>query len=412
MTALTESEPVLAWAWEQALVLYKKITVFITTPRGMSAGYHVGGGIIQGGGMDPLWFAWFTLAFAVWAAKHLTGVPLITIKGNRVIRAQAVVDDTTIFANSVEALQTEAEAAVQVLKNMNMRVNEDKFALLHHAEGARGPEASAKGVRLGGFSVGGKPKGEYVRLLGGNANVLAQPVKDLVELGKGCVRVQSRLRAFTPSSPITHQLVQGIIINKWVYRKLVDWPGDVLGVSAWHPPMVVHKPGETESVHMKIASLYRRTLQLPLKTPKSFLYRPVTEGGLGCPLAATILWVRCVAELMGAANSAHDDVRDSTQAEVLFPTDGGKGGWTDYQVFCQWCAQCEWEPRLVGEGSAGTGVQRGIPVTRGHRWAFSCPPPPLSPNHLADCSRLQCKSGTDGVGLRGGCSRIEWKGSG
>ena len=43
------------WAWFQAAFLYSGLVVYVHTPLGLTKGYRLAGGCIQGGGMDPFW---------------------------------------------------------------------------------------------------------------------------------------------------------------------------------------------------------------------------------------------------------------------------------------------------------------------------------------------------------------------
>ena len=132
MMHLVEHDPGFHTTWAEALYLYAKLLVFILTPYGLSEGYTIREGVIQGGGMDPIHFLWFTMLLAVWCGWHTTGVALRTTMGIQQLRPQAVLDNVTMFAASPGRVIQDADGLLKHGGRMNLVINADKLALLHY----------------------------------------------------------------------------------------------------------------------------------------------------------------------------------------------------------------------------------------------------------------------------------------
>ena len=119
------------WSWREAMVLYTTMLVFVVTCYGLAKGYRVKGGVVQGGGMDPIFFVWFSLLLAAWCDKHTAGGPLWTAKGVQRQGPGATVDDTVILAQSLKAVERDGCGILNQGTWMNLVINASKFQLLH-----------------------------------------------------------------------------------------------------------------------------------------------------------------------------------------------------------------------------------------------------------------------------------------
>ena len=97
----TVDHPTMASAVKQQLALYTRLLVHVTTAYGMSLPYHITHGIVQGGGMDPYMYIWGSLL--LWHKLKLRVVRVLLLLHTAevmVMQAQAVMDDTTVWAAS------------------------------------------------------------------------------------------------------------------------------------------------------------------------------------------------------------------------------------------------------------------------------------------------------------------------
>ena len=210
MNSLVESEPLMRWAWQEALYLLQALQVFVVTVYGLSPGYRIAGGAVQGGGMVPKFHIWFTLLLAVWFARWTAGVPIWTRDGVRSQGPQATVDDTVMMASNPELMQTEAEGAVQFGRWLNLRNNADKFGMLHFQPGHR---VQYTEIQVDGEVVRSARRAEYVKLLGGDVNPFSAAHRDTAKMRVTAKQVRRRLMTHTPVVKTLNIVIRGVVIN-------------------------------------------------------------------------------------------------------------------------------------------------------------------------------------------------------
>ena len=363
MTRLVATERTFCKTWNEALYQYATLQVFVLTPYGLSKGYKIDEGVIQGGGMDPIYFIWYTMLLAQWGHRHTTGVQLRTTKGDETLRPQAVVDDVTIFARTAHHIIREAEGLIQHGSRMNLVINADKFALLHYKPSATGVRCVPGRHSVGGYDITAQRKGEYVRLLGGNANWYGNGREELALMRRLSWRVEARAKLHTPNIRVLRVLVDGIVVNAWVRRHVVQLPADAL---QWHP-----MPTGVTAVVSTLARLLREVLSLPKKTAWRFIFG---ADYLAMTHPVTSLWVRFLSELSAAANSGHGQTRRAVQWEMsqrVSNTSGRPGdpeaqpdNDTDFDKLGRWCTKTGWWMRVVPDTS------------HGNRWSYTGKPLP------------------------------------
>ena len=345
MSSLVESEPLMRWAWQEALYLLQALQVFVVTVYGLSPGYRIAGGAVQGGGMDPIFYIWFTLLLAVWFARSTAGVPIWTGDGVRSQGPQATVDDTVMMASNPETMQTEAEGAMRFGRWLNLRNNADKFGMLHFQPGHR---VQYTEIQVDGEVVRSARRAEYVKLLGGDVNPFSAAHRDTAKMRVTAKQVRRRLMTHTPVVKTLNIVIRGVVINAWIHRKLVKWPADSLRWEA--------KNMSVACTVTAVANIVRGALRLPWRTPWAFIYCGV--HGVGAPHPATCLWVRAVSALYSAGNSVHPNTRAAVQHELLAHWEAeaarrsdrqsarhaATSPSSDYGMLASWMHQVEWQP--------------------------------------------------------------------
>jgi hypothetical protein len=208
--AQARHDTMLQWAYQQAMKLYGSLEVYLQTEEGMTPPYPVEGGAIQGGGMDPFWYVWNTKLLANAIRQQTEGISLSMWDGPLTLQAQAVVDDTTIWATDIPKLQRDATKVVDSIDKLNGKCNPNKFDLLH----IRSREGKLEGVRshitLGEESIQSAGTTTYVRCLGGNLNPTYGGLKDVKDLRKRAKQITVALAAHCPSLAIIMMVVEGL----------------------------------------------------------------------------------------------------------------------------------------------------------------------------------------------------------
>ena len=125
-----DCDPALRWALAQSVDLYSRLRPQVVTTMGLSSPYIIGGGLIQGGGMDPFWYVFYTVMLFMGLVGFLKGVCLCTGEKDFRITIQAVVDDTIIFSNDIKQLRNDIPKIMTQIKTLNGKCNPLKLNLL------------------------------------------------------------------------------------------------------------------------------------------------------------------------------------------------------------------------------------------------------------------------------------------
>ena len=231
-----------------------------------------------------------------------------------------------------------------VLRAMNAQCNPDKFGFLH-LSGKRGAvKLCESSLQVGKHTVKAAGKLEYVKVLGANANPFSNSKADIVEVRKFSWHVKDRLRSHTPALPVLLTSVEGVLLLKWVYRRLINWPGDILN------PL---PKGEGVVVLGILCNVLKKALNLPRRTPKLFF---IADKGMGLSDPYAKLWENGFVELMRAANSRHEQVRVTTQQvlqDVWRQTPPATAIVTYYHHVCGRARSRSWEPELLENSVCG-----------------------------------------------------------
>ena len=111
--------------------------------------------------------------------------------------------------------------------------------------------------------------------------------------------------------------------------------------------------GEGGQVLSSMCHVVRRTLGLPMETPRAFL---CAEKSPGLPVPNNALRVHIIRELTRAANSRHPYVERTTQHLLRLMQHGvtnlGEMD-TDYTRLAKWCESIWWQPHIHEERTAG-----------------------------------------------------------
>jgi hypothetical protein len=215
-------DPALSWAGKQANALYRKLRAHVVTAHGLSEPYSVDGGIIQGGGLDPLWYVLYSVMLFMGVIGRMQGVKL-SLGGTQVnVCMLAVVDDTLLIAPDISQLQRHIPLVLSQIKLLNGKCNPAKFNLLAYECDGQIIKCSRGSISVDGHHVQCASRHDYIKLLGGNINVLHRAKQDGIKLRQKCRFLLPILKRHVPSIPLFSLILEGCVIVGWVYRKLVD----------------------------------------------------------------------------------------------------------------------------------------------------------------------------------------------
>ena len=81
------------WVCQQSRKLYSRPRAFVVTIQSLRAAYIIASGLIQGAGLDPLWYVFYTALNA-----QCRMVPMETTSGQHWVAALMVGDDAIVVA--------------------------------------------------------------------------------------------------------------------------------------------------------------------------------------------------------------------------------------------------------------------------------------------------------------------------
>ena len=367
-------DPILRWVCLQSVTLYTLPRALVVTAHRLTDPYRIAGGLVQGGGMDPLLYVLYTVLLFVALRDSSKGVRVQLVHTEQRVRTIAVVDDTMVLESSVEEMQQTANEFVQTVRKLNGKINPDKYGLLVvrpsardmlHAVPRRTEELVVEGhtvkavgqrteMRIGG--KGAHADNTSTKMVGGNTNILTRTPVNLAEVRKWAHILRCKVKANMPT--LWMLLVAGFVLSRWSYRKMVDWPTDAVCNGESHG----HRPAETTAVTSCVANLVLKSLYLPLATPWEFLFGDPAKGCLGIRWPADRQWWTAVAQMLKCARSCHPWVRETTlpalQGSTFHDTvDGDKR--TDYAILKWWMQSVGWSMEIV--------------VNHGDLWAIVLP---------------------------------------
>ena len=133
--------------------------------------------------MVPYFYIWNCL-FLVGPGSGVGGIQILLWHEQITLHIQCVVDDTTIWAPTHGEMHDTMQSTLGVWHAMNAQCNVDKFGLLHYR--CDGPKNFSKHTTLEveGTKIKAASKAQYVKFLGGNANVVATAAEDMANIHK------------------------------------------------------------------------------------------------------------------------------------------------------------------------------------------------------------------------------------
>ena len=154
--------------------------------------------------MDPFWYVLYTV-FMFKAVERVGGGVQVHIWGGEslVVGFGAVVDDTTILRSTELDIQHASEGVAGAVRKVNGKLNAAKTHFLTIMPTHDGPGVGKNKITLEGKEVKPATKNEYVKLIGGNVNILAKTVQDIQEVKKFTAKLFPKLKAHPPSIPLS-----------------------------------------------------------------------------------------------------------------------------------------------------------------------------------------------------------------
>ena len=339
------------WACQQSRKLYSRLLAYVVTVQGLTAAYSIASGLIQGGGLDPFWYVFYTALLVTALNAQCQQVPLKTISGQHKITALMVVDDAIVAAPTQHTMQADADVCVTEIGRLNGQCNPDKFGLMAQRPSKQGAAQEPSHIRVENQDINSAGPQEYVKMVGGNVHLAASPTDDEREARKASRKVMSRLAQHPTSVSLLRVILDGMITVRWVYRRQVDWPSDCIAETK--------RQGPVSQVTSTVAGAGRLALRLPRRTPRSFVFGAANKGRLAVPKPGDKLWRSAVMELWKVAHSPNRLAREACQRELqrafsgATPETVAKGKVNDFGVFAAWCTTRQWTFRLY-RGNGGT----------------------------------------------------------
>ena len=247
----------------ELLAVYDRFQAHVVTAFGVSNPYVQVEGVLQGGGLDPLFYvmAMHTLHLAV--KQTGLGVPLVTTDRVEAVGSLGYVDDTAAMAADGSAAQEMADKIRAVFDVLGQRNHSGKMVVLSLIMSPEEAVCSRRvSVRWGADIVKTVDRYKHVKFLGRNAN----PIGGFTYLKKMALKwsgvIIAKLMIWPPSYRVAKAVIEGLRMNRLVGRVVVTIPPDP----------------QLSSIEASVARTYRVVFGLPYHTPSVFF------GWLGRPV--------------------------------------------------------------------------------------------------------------------------------
>ena len=283
----------------QMLDVYTEIRTFVVTAYGLSEWYAQLGGVMQGGGLDPLMYIFATLWFHKAMQFEGHGIPIWLADVRQVVGSLSFVDDTSLFGLGADDMQLTCDRARCILTALGQRCNADKFEALFITVKDSVLQVERPIMHWEGVAIKMARANKYVRLLGGNANILGGHVDTLRVVRKWAKLVHAKLYTWPVSVHVARAVINGLVTNRMIYRSVVNIPPEVV----------------CDAMVGTISRTYRSTFGLPPRTPRTAVYEVVQDD----PPDAK-LWVTVIIELSKALNSTNHLLRMALWEHWLQPS--------------------------------------------------------------------------------------------
>ena len=312
---------------EEFVKAYDVMRVHVVTAYGLSHWYRQVEGVVQGGGLDPLFYILYVQGMHSELRRKGLGVPMQGATGAYQMPSMGLMDDTVLMHSTMQGLQQLMDVTLGVLRLLGHRCNTKKFALLKYAANRA---LQAGHARWGAAELKAKLQHQYVRLLGGNINIEGGHQCAHNELKNTCKRLKGSLYKPQPSHPVAQQVVRGVALNKWLFRVQVNIPPQ----------------GRISSAVSTLSGLLKTVYHIPQKAPHYAAFDVAQQPHPEYQLRAAVL-----EDMYKALNSNNRVVADVTIYEMQRPK---RGEATDYNKAMQWLRELKVYIKLVASGSKAT----------------------------------------------------------
>ena len=259
---------------------YMSFRQYVVSALGLSESYCQVEGVLQGGGLDPLFYILAVNLIHLAMRQLGVGVPVCVPPSVEMIASLGYVDDTVGFS-SIDDRQRVADHLRVIIDCVGQRNNSSKMNV-QVLQVKQGSVCSvSKSVVWDDKPVWSTSRHQHIKFLGGNANILGgfPTIKKVIT--RWSRTVISRLRGWPVSVGVAHTVIEGLVVNRLVFRCCVNVPTDV----------------QISSVTGSICRVYRLVFGLAPNTPRACI---VSILGRAAP--DHVLWVIVINELFKSLN--------------------------------------------------------------------------------------------------------------
>ena len=259
---------------------YMSFRQYVVSALGLSKSYSQVEGVLQGGGLDPLFYILAVNLIHLAMRQLGVGVPVCVPPSVEMIASLGYVDDTVGFS-SIDDRRRVADHLRVIIDWAGQRNNSSKMNV-QVLQVKQGSVCSVnKSVVWDDKPVWSTSRHQHIKFLGGNTNILGgfPTIKKVIT--RWSRTVISRLRGWPVSVGVAHTVIEGLVVNRLVFRCRVNVPTDV----------------QISSVTGSICRVYRLVFGLAPNTPRACI---VSILGRAAP--DHVLWVTVINELFKSLN--------------------------------------------------------------------------------------------------------------
>ena len=251
----------------------------------------------KGGGLDPLFYILAVNLIHLAMRQLGVGVPVCVPPSVEMIASLGYVDDTVGFS-SIDDRQRVADHLHVIIDCVGQRNNSSKMNV-QVLQVKQGSVCSvSKSVVWDDKPVWSTSRHQHIKFLGGNANILGGFPTIKTVITRWSRTVISRLRGWPVSVGVAHSGIEGLVVNRLVFRCCVNVPTDV----------------QISSVTGSICRVCRLVFGLAPNTPRACI---VSILGRAAP--DHVLWVTVINELFKSLNGPNALLAQSAWAHWSNP---------------------------------------------------------------------------------------------
>ena len=229
----------------------------VVTAQGLADPYHQLRGVLQGGGLDPLFYILGINLLRVVVALSRLGMPVAMKSADEPLGTVGYVDDTSGPAIDDEGLQFLAYRIRAVIDLLWQRNHSGKMKRLSLDVKGTSVTCVRSAVTWGSDSVEFVKKEAYVKFLGGNANPVGAVAKVRRIIKAACRLVTGRLRNWPTSLQVAHAILAGLVVCKLVFQCIVN----------------IQAKAHLFDMFGRICRAYRVAFGIPCRTPQQCLFK-------------------------------------------------------------------------------------------------------------------------------------------